>query len=141
MNKSIYESIKKATVDGQLPDDYSLSDLTDGEGDVSFADGALDGITMYHMPPFEMTESDYQVMTEAINAANNHEFEIADSLFIQLSKENRAVSLVLSFISYAFISTTGKSWGYGAITVLTIIYMVLFATSMLLTVAFSKVIN
>ena len=52
-----------------------------------------------------------------------------------------AVSLVLSFISYAFISTTGKSWGYGAITVLTIIYMVLFATSMLLTVAFSKVIN
>ena len=93
MNKSIYESIKESAVDGQLPDDYSLPDLTDGEGDVSFADGALDGITMYHMPPFEMTESDYQVMTEAINAASNHEFEIADSLFIQLSKENRAISV------------------------------------------------
>ena len=93
MNQSIYESIKEAAVDGKLPDDYSLPDLTDGEGDVSFADGALDGITMYHMPPFEMTESDYQVMTEAINAASNHEFEIADSLFIQLSKENRAISV------------------------------------------------
>ncbi len=46
MNKSIYESIKEAAVDGQLPDDYSLPDLTDGEGDVSFADGALDGITI-----------------------------------------------------------------------------------------------
>ena len=93
MNKSIYESIKEAAVDGKLPDDYSLPDLTDGEGDVSFADGALDGITMYHMPPFEMTKSDYQVMTEAINAASNHEFEIADSLFIQLSKKNRAISV------------------------------------------------
>ena len=93
MNKSIYESIKEAIVDGQLPDDYSLPNLKDVEGDVSFADGALDGITLYHMPPFEMTESDYQVMTEAINAAGNHEFEIADSLFIQLSKENRAISI------------------------------------------------
>ncbi len=37
---------KEATVDGQLPDDYSLPDFTDGEGDVSFADGALDGITI-----------------------------------------------------------------------------------------------
>ena len=93
MNKSVYELIKEATVDGQLPDDFSLPALKDGEEEVSFADGALDGITMYHMPPFDMTESDYQVMTEAINAASNHEFEIADSLFIQLSKENRAISV------------------------------------------------
>jgi hypothetical protein len=93
MNKSIYESIKEAIVDGQLPDDFSLPDLTVGEEDVSFADGAIDGITMYHMPPFEMTEENYQVMTEAINSASNHEFEISDSLFIQLSEENRAISI------------------------------------------------
>lgn len=93
MNKSIYESIKEAIVDGQLPADFSLPDLTDGEEDVSFADGALDGITMYHMPPFEMTEENYQVMTEAIDSASNHEFGISDPLFIQLSKENRAISI------------------------------------------------
>ena len=102
MNKPIYESIKEAVVDGLLPDGFSLSDLTDDEKSVSFADGALDGITMYHMPPYEMTEENYQVMTEAINSASHHEFEIADSLFIQLSQENRAISISGKLQHYIF---------------------------------------
>ena len=100
MNRSIYESIKEAIVDGQLPGDFSLPESTVGEGGVSFADGALDGITLYHMPPFEMKESDYQVMTEALNAAADHKFEIADSLFAQFSKENRAIAVCDDFQNY-----------------------------------------
>ena len=100
MSKSIYESIKEAIVDGQLPEDFSLPGSTAGEGDVSFADGALDGITLYHMPPFEMKESDYQVMADAIKAAADHKFEIADSLFAQFSKENRAIAVCDDFQNY-----------------------------------------
>ena len=49
------------------------------------------------------------------------------------------VSLALSFISYTFILNTRLYRDYGTIAALIIIYMVLFATSMLLTVAFFKV--
>ena len=49
------------------------------------------------------------------------------------------VSLALSFISYTFILNTRQYRNYGTIATLIIIYMVLFATSMLLTVAFFKV--
>lgn len=49
------------------------------------------------------------------------------------------VSLALSFISYTFILNTRQYRDYEMIATLIIIYMVLFATSMLLTVAFFKV--
>ena len=49
------------------------------------------------------------------------------------------VSLALSFISYTFILNTRQYRNYGTIATLIIIYMVLFATSMFLTVAFFKV--
>ena len=49
------------------------------------------------------------------------------------------VSLALSFISYTFILNTRQYRDYGTIAALIIIYMVLFATSMLLTAAFFKV--
>ena len=49
------------------------------------------------------------------------------------------VSLALSFISYTFILNTRLYRDYGTIAALIIIYMVLFATSMLLTVAFYNV--
>ena len=49
------------------------------------------------------------------------------------------VSLALSFISYTFILNTRTYRDYETIAALIIIYIVLFATSMLLTVAFFKV--
>lgn len=120
MKQSIYEYISSSLKDGKLPDDFSLSEFTKSDG-IVFADGALDGITMYHMPAFDMKEEDYQVMVEAVNAINDHEFEIADGLFQQLEKENRALLIANQLQDYIInhedTIKSGNVYEYGVGTI------------------------
>ena len=101
MNKSIYDIIKEALVDGKLPEDFELPKLH-AEDEVIFADGALDGIMMYHMQPSEISDEDRELMIEAIKNASDHEFEIAEGLFHQLAKDNRALSIAQTLQDYIY---------------------------------------
>ena len=48
-SKSLYETISSAVVDGELPNDFSLPKNTDGKNEIAWADGAMDGVGIYHM--------------------------------------------------------------------------------------------
>ena len=56
-NKAIIEYIREALVDGELPEDFSLP--KEDEGGLVFAEGAMDGIYLYHMLPQELTKDNY----------------------------------------------------------------------------------
>ena len=101
MNKSIYDIIKEAMVDNQLPEGFELPKLH-AEDEVVFADGALDGIMMYHMEPSEISDEDRELMIEAIKNASDHEFEIAEGLFHQLAKDTRAISMAQTLQDYIY---------------------------------------
>ena len=88
---SLLDYISSAVRNGKLPEGFSLPDE---EGDIAFADGAQDGIAIYHGASEEISDEDYALMEEAIKAASDKEFEKAEGLFRQLGKKVRAVSLI-----------------------------------------------
>ena len=96
-NKSLFDYIKDNIVDGKLKDDFSLPKE---ENDFIYADGARDGIQYYHMGPQEMNDNEYQLMLEAIKYASEGEFEIAEKLFIELSKTINALSIIDKLQNY-----------------------------------------
>ena len=55
---SLFEYISSAVVNGELPEDFSLPSMTDDENEVKWADGAMDGVTMYHMSIPEIGKDD-----------------------------------------------------------------------------------
>ena len=54
---SLYKYIASKIVDGQLPDDFSLpKEKKDNE--ITWMDGAQDGVRIYHMGYSDLTEED-----------------------------------------------------------------------------------
>ncbi len=90
---SLYDHILKAMKDGMLEDDFSLPE-TEGDQEVSFADGAIDGITVYHMSPRPLDESGAGLMAEALQAAGEGRFREADAAFAKLGSSFRAISII-----------------------------------------------
>lgn len=78
MEKPIYELIKEAiNEDGMLSADFSLPKEDDGNK-IRFADGAMDGIMMFHSNISSDTESEeYKQIINAIELANKGERENA----------------------------------------------------------------
>ncbi len=90
---------------GQGPDAACARSATPGQGpdsagaepsqmSVSFADGALDGMTMYHMGSVKMEEKDRKVMEDAVSAAARGDHALAEQLFGILGKNIRALSVI-----------------------------------------------
>lgn len=91
MSIPIYELIKKAMVNGEIPRDFSLFIKED---EVLFADGAKDGISYYHFGTSEVSDEDYNTMSKAISEASDRNFEQANKLFIELSKNVSCLSII-----------------------------------------------
>ena len=69
----IYEFIMESLVDGALPPDFSLAQRDrGGQGllETPFADGALDGISVYHMGPPELPAGLQAIIGEGISQVN-----------------------------------------------------------------------
>ena len=81
MEKPIYELIKEAiNEDGILSADFSLPKEDDGNK-IRFADGAMDGIVMFHSKISSDTESEeYKQIINAIESANKGESENAKKM-------------------------------------------------------------
>ena len=88
---SIFDIISSSIVNGQLPEDFSLPKNND---ELVFADGAKDGIYLYHMQPQEINDKDYETMVEAVIAASDHNYEQADRLFLELAQNNPAIAII-----------------------------------------------
>lgn len=94
--KSIYSDIMaNIGPDGELPRYYHLPSQ-DGSPEL-FADGAEDGIMMYHMGRIDPSKSDWKKCTDAIRFAAADNMEKADALLISFFKECPMLAVVDSF--------------------------------------------
>ena len=97
---TLFEYISSAVVDGELPGDFSLPDLTDDENELKWADGALDGVTMYHMAIPEISKEDRVLISDAVRAASKRDYDLADSLFKMLGKHLQAIIVIDDLQAY-----------------------------------------
>lgn len=97
--KSLYNIICDAFEGGILPRDFSLPPVSDAK--IPFADGASDGIGIYHMGAPEITDEIREVIKSAVIAASDEDFKCAEELFKALSEKIsaiRAIDELQSFI-------------------------------------------
>lgn len=98
--QSIYEVIKASLVDGRLPEDFSLPKDEDSDQNLPFADGAMDGIYIYHMPHTPMTDEDQAQMGKAMACLNRADLEGADVELKKLGKMASAIASIDEFQNY-----------------------------------------
>ena len=97
---SLLKIISDSLEGGRLPDGFSLPREGGDDGGIAFADGAMDGIGLYHMGPQEPEEDDRRLMEEAVLAAGSRDFRRADESFWALSQKVRALSLAECLSSF-----------------------------------------
>ena len=101
---SLYDLIAASIVNGELPRDFSLPKPQNGDGELFFADGAQDGICIYHMGgTWEIADDDRALMIQALEVMASRQaagdlrgvedFEKAGALFRELGKQKRAIMM------------------------------------------------
>ena len=91
--KSIYDCILEGIKDGKLEEGFSLPEL-EAENGIRFADGAMDGITYYHMGRSHIDEAGTDLMIKALKHTAAGDYENADTAFAELSGQFRAISII-----------------------------------------------
>lgn len=76
--KAIFDIIREAMVDGELPANFHLPDNGEG-GSISWAEGAMDGILIYHAGTPNLTEEQYALMCKILDAAGEDDIEQAET--------------------------------------------------------------
>lgn len=97
--KSLYQCILDGMENGALREGFSLPEPEDGR-QIRYADGAMDGIALYHMPRAQMDEAGMDLMSRAVRSAAAGNHEEADLDFARLGKIMRAVSVIDQLQSY-----------------------------------------
>lgn len=92
--KPIYEHIISSVVDGKLPDDFSLVEYDDSDFKIRFADGAMDGMSIYHMSRPTLPDDIVQTIAKAFETACAGDYETADATLSALLAEHRAINLI-----------------------------------------------
>jgi len=94
MGKSLCEFIATSrTADGMLPENFHLPAEENSEGP-AFADGAMDGITMYHMAPAFLNSPDKKELGRLIELAATGAYGEAEDGFKAFCKEHRALLII-----------------------------------------------
>ena len=96
--KSLYDLISGSVVDGELPRSFSLP--SNGINGLMFADGAMDGIGIFHTAGQNADENIKNKMGEALRAAASGDNKKAEALFTELGKAARARSAIDDFQKY-----------------------------------------
>ena len=92
--KPIYEYIMSSLVDDKLPDDFNLCEYDESDLDVRMDDGAMDGISIYHMTRPDLPNDIVQTIAEAFETACAGDRETADTTLSALLDEHRAINLI-----------------------------------------------
>ncbi len=84
--KSLFEVIKENMVNGELPGDFSLPREEAGEGELKWADGAMDGVRCYHMGQQDITDEHMQKIADAFAVIADREkaWGLMKELFVQV---------------------------------------------------------
>lgn len=90
----IYEHIMSSAVDGKLPDGFSLADYDESGHPIRMADGAMDGIVVYHMGRPTLPDGIVQTIARALETACAGDYEAASTSLSALLSEHRAIVLI-----------------------------------------------
>ncbi len=94
IEKSIFEYIREnLTESGMLPESFSLPS-DEGEGKARFADGAMDGISIYHMGFSPLGDADNEELGKLVRLAADGKTKEAESGFEVFCRSNRAVKII-----------------------------------------------
>ncbi|MBR5995989.1 MAG: hypothetical protein IK026_05380 [Eubacteriaceae bacterium] len=85
--------------DGRLESSFSLPRIEE-ENEISFADGAIDGITLYHTGMPKIDAAGTKLMIKAVMHAADGNTAEADSAFAELGKSFRAISILDELQNY-----------------------------------------
>ena len=81
------------TAEGILPDSFSLPDDTE-EGKPRFADGAMDGIMIYHMGHTPLKDEEKNELVGLLKLAGDGKFDEAEGGFALFCGKHRVVSII-----------------------------------------------
>ena len=90
--RSLYRLIASSVVNGALPADFSLPEEP-GSPQSLWADGAQDGVSLYHMGEQEVGEEQRELLFSALDCADSGQTIRAEALLRELSKKCRALPL------------------------------------------------
>ena len=71
--KSLLETIHENIRNGELPDSFSLPKEDSDPNKVKWADGAYDGVSIFHMGRPEITDEHMKIVADAFSAIQDHE--------------------------------------------------------------------
>ena len=107
---SLFELIKSNLENGTLKKGFSLPSPQQ-ENLPRFADGAMDGILIYHTKPYETEEADFELIGQALAAAGEGDRETTDRLFAELGAKVPAAQMVDAFQMYIQENAEGLDIG------------------------------
>lgn len=94
MSISLFDYITNNTdSEGRLPKTFSLPEEGDGTG-LRFADGALDGISIYHMGHTPLTDEEKARLGELMTLAANGGENKAEDGFAEFCSKHRAITVI-----------------------------------------------
>lgn len=99
MSKPIYQIICDNIVDSHLPEDFSLENPEDTDK-FTWAPGALDGVTLYHMGPEDMSAAGTKELAQALRCASRGSAAEAEKKFCTWSEMHRAIASVDTIQNY-----------------------------------------
>ncbi len=119
--KPIYELISENIQDGVLNKEFSLP--KEESNHVPFADGAMDGISVYHMGASDLNEEERMFIENAIRFASNGETKSADVVFQDICKKHRVIGIIDEIqryvIDHASELNAGNLYQYALYLILT----------------------
>ncbi len=99
-NRSLYQLIKDNLTDsGTLPEGFCLPS-EDGDEKPKFVDGAMDGISIYHMGFSPLGDKDSAELGRLIHLAADGHTNEAEEGFLAFCKSNRAVKIIDALQGY-----------------------------------------
>ncbi len=103
--KSLYQYIKENIVNGQLPEKFSLSsDMPKNK--IRFADGAADGIAIYHMGGAEVSEESMDLLQELMHDISDGRYDIAREKLKKFAEQNTPINAIDDFEKFIFDHTS-----------------------------------
>lgn len=102
--KSIYETIKENIVNGELPRNFSLPS-DESENQVRFADGARDGIAVYHMGHAKMSDESMSKLNDLMHNVSDENFELGFANLSDFAKDNTALNSINEVEGFIFDNT------------------------------------
>lgn len=96
---SLFYAISGAVVDGMLPESFILPRQVDNN-EISWADGALDGIQLYHTIREPLTDDQKELLVLAVDSVGSCLFEQAEAAFRSLTAVRRALNIIDQMTEY-----------------------------------------